>query len=1038
MNICRFSVNRPILIIMCTLILMILGTISLNRLPIDLMPDITYPSITITTYYENAGPQEVESLVTRPIEEAVSAAPGVEKVTSTSSEGVSQVRISLTMGTDMDVAANDIRDRLDRISSRLPEEADRPMIRKYDMASFPIMIIGVSANMDPIQLRKQIDDQIKYRIERLPGVAALDIQGGLNREIHVDLDIDRIKALDLSIDRIISRIKEENINIPAGEITSGNQESMIRIQGEFTSLHELSNMVITVRQGIPILLKDIADIQDSWQKITRIIRIDGRPGVRLAVYKQSGTNTVEVAKAVTKEIQRLNIDIPQIRLNTIIDTSDYIERSIRNVTSSIVYGGALAVLILLMFLRNIGSTAVISISIPISIIATFTLMYFGGFTLNLMTLGGLALGVGMLVDNAIVVLENVFRISETGVLPKEAAITGSEEVLAAITASTLTTFAVFLPLIFVRGISGVMFKQLAWIVSFALACSLIVAITLVPMLSARLIRPKIHANQMKTKQSKGQLIDILNRFLKNIENTYTDILRYSINHPKTVIFCVAFLFCGCIGLIPLIGIEFMPAADESEVRINAEMAVGTKLELMDEAFRKIEAIVEKEVPEIRNTVSYIGGSTWQATGSHTAQMRIALKPISERNRSSEEIASVLRKKLSGVPGVIVRTRAGQGLFLIRIWSGSGERVEIEVRGHDLTTAHQLAEQVKQRIEKIDGITDVQLSLVNGRPEELIVIDRRKAADLKVNASAIAKILETVLSGTQTGYYREQGDEFKILVQGKDSARQRIQDILDLKLINADGRAVVLRNMVTVISQTGPVTIERRDQNRVVVIYSNISGRDLGSILKDVRKELSLIPVPKDFNIVLGGEYEEQQKAFRELMLSFILSLVIVYMVMASLYESLSDPLIVMFSVPFSAIGVILILFLTNTTFNVQSFIGCIMLGGIVVNNAILLVDHINLLQRRDTMQLIDAITEAGKRRLRPILMTATTTILGLFPLALGIGEGGEAQAPMARAVIGGLLSSTLITLILIPVIYAMTKKKQQLSVEVNHQPHSPR
>ena len=1022
MNLPRFAVHRPVLTIMLCLIVIILGSVSFRRLPIDLMPDITYPTLSITTEYENASPEEVEELISRLIEEAMSAVPGVEEVTSVSAEGRSNVRVTFAWGTNLDAAANDIRDRLDRIIPRLPEDAERPRLRKFDLASFPILILGAASNLDPIQMRDIIDNQVKYRIERIPGVASLDVHGGLNREIHVNLNAEKLKALGLPIDQVLNRIEEQNINLPAGSIEQGQMDITIRTPGVYTNLDQLRNTVVAIREKAPIQLNEIATVEDAWEKVTQIVRVNGRPGIRLAVNKQSGKNTVEVATEVLKEIKRINADIPQLHITPIIDTSDYIKRSITNVGTTIFYGGALAVLVLLLFLRNIPSTAIITTTIPISIIATFTLMYFGGFTLNLMTLGGLALGVGMLVDNAIVVLENIHRLRESGEEPEAAAIEGSKEVMAAVIASTITTLVVFLPLIFVRGMAGIMFKQLSYVVSFSLACSLTVALTLVPMLASRVRRSVVPvAGDKQTRQQR--LFQIVGGFFGRLEQRYGNLLSFALNHRMAVLSAAGLLLVASLLLIPLVGVELMPSLDESEVIVNAEMAMGTKLEVLGDTFQKIEGIVKKEVPEIKNTVAYIGGSSWRARGSNAGEMRIALKPVTERKRSSEQIAAALRRKLTFLPGVTVRTRAGQGLFLLRIGTSEGDKVELEVRGHDFEISDALARRVQQVVENVEGITDVKISRETGMPEELILVDRHKAADMKLTILKIAKMLQTALTGTAASYFREAGNEYMIRVKLAEMDKKDLQEILDLSLTNADGEPVILRNVVNAQPRKGPVLIQRKDQERVVYVSANISGRDMGSVLADIQKGLRNIPVPKDFGIVFGGDYEEQQRAFRELMMSFVLALVLVYMVMASLYESLRYPLVVMFSVPLAGIGVIVMLFLTHTTFNVQSFIGCIMLGGIAVNNAILLVDHINLLRRRDQMPLRAAIEEAGRRRLRPILMTATTTILAMTPLALGIGEGGEAQAPMARAIIGGLLSSSLITLVVIPTVYALFERR---------------
>lgn len=1018
MTVSRFAVYRPIFTIMVVLIVVILGGISLSRLPVDLMPDITYPTLSISTSYANASPEEMEEIITRPIEEAVSAVPGVEEVTSLSAEGSSNVRVTFNWGTDLDAASNDIRDRLDRVISRLPDEADRPSLRKFDLASFPILILGAASHLDPIQMRRIIDEQIKYRIERVPGVAALDIWGGLEREVHVNVNPDKIKALGLSLNQILTRIRAANVNLPAGSIDRGNYEVTIRTPGEYGNLDQIRNTIIAERQGVPIPLSEVAEVQDAWQRVTRIARVNGEPGVRLSVNKQSGTNTVQVAKEVLKEMERINEDIPQIKLIAIVDSSSYIQNSIRNVGRAALFGGLLAIAVLLLFLRNIRSTAIIATAIPVSIVAAFGLMHFAGFTLNLMTLGGLALGIGMLLDNSIVVLENIYRLREEGMQRLEAAVKGSEEVTSAIVASTLTTLAVFLPLIFVRGMSGIMFRQLSMVIGFSLICSLATALTVVPMLSGRLLRTS-SIEAFKGESLAQKMFRSTEYAFRSLESAYKSLLHVSLNHRVLATTLVLGALGSCLLLIPLIGTELMPQTDEGEVRIEAEMEVATLLEITDAKLQEIERIVREEVPEVKSLVTSAGGSPWSGSVSHTGNVRISLVPQAERTRSSEEIAQVLRQRFTKIAGMTARVRTSSGMFGMRMMSSGAEKVQVEVRGYDLDVADALAERIGKVISDVPGITDTDISRDTGTPEETIIVDRRKAADMNLTVQQIAEMLQTVLSGSRAGYFRDAGKEYRILVQVKDAESMDLSEILDLTVSSADGNPVVLRNVIQVSPRLGPVRIERSDQERIVTVSANISDRDMGSVIADIREALRSVPVPRDFSIVFGGEYEDQQEAFQELLIGFVLAIILVYMVMACQYESLRDPFVVMFSVPFAAIGVILTLFLSNTTFNVQSYIGCIMLGGIVVNNAILLVDTTNLLRRRDGMALRSAIEEAGRRRLRPILMTAMTTMLGLLPLALGLGEGGEAQAPMARALIGGLMSSTLITLVFVPVVYSL-------------------
>ena len=1021
MSLVQASVKRPVFVVMITLIIMILGGIALWRLPIDLMPDITNPTISISTSYENASPEEIEELITRPIEEAMSAVPGVIEVSSNSTEGRSNVRVTFDWGYDLDAASNDIRDRLDRIIGRLPDDADRPVLRKFDLAAFPILILGASSNLDPVQMRQLIEDEIKYRIERVPGVASLDIWGGLNREIHVDLNPDKIKALGLALNQILDRIRSGNVNIPAGTLDRGNWQVTIRVPGEFDDLNQLRNTVVAMRDGVPVHLSEVADVEDSWEKVRQIARVNGRPGFRLSVNKQSGKNTVEVAEAVLKEIEQVNADLPQIHVIPIIDSSDYIRRSINNVGTAAVFGGLLSVIVLLVFLRNLSSTLVIGIAIPVSIVATFSLMYFGNLTLNLMTLGGLALGVGMLLDNSIVVLENIYRLREEGVEAGKAAVEGTSEVVSAIVASTLTTVVVFLPLVFMRGMAGIMFKQLSFVIGFALLCSMVVAVTLVPMLSARVLRSP---QEMSAGTGwRHRIFRATGAMFRHLEDGYKRILSWALDHRLVVGIIAVSLLAGSLALVPLVGSELMPATDEGEVRIEAEMDVGTRLELTEKKALEIEAILVREVPEMESMVVSVGGG-FGASGSHTAQARVALKPLRERTRSSEDVASALRRKLAGIPGVTIRTRAGEGMGsrMTRMSMGGSERMQVEVRGFDLQTAEELAARVRKELEQVEGITDTRVSREAGTPEDLVVVDRVRAADMKLTVTDVANALQTILSGSSAGNFRDAGDEYRILVKVKDADRRELDELLDQTLLNAEGEPVVLRNVVQVRAQRGPMRVDRKNQERVVYVSANIADRDMGAILKDAQDRMRNVPRPHNFSIVFAGDYEEQQKSNRELLLSLCLALIMVYMVMACQYESLRDPFVVMFAVPLAIIGVVVTLFLTHTTFNLQSYIGCIMLGGIVVNNAIVLVDHTNLLRRRDGMTMRAAIEESGRRRLRPILMTTLTTVLGLMPLALALGEGAEAQAPLARAVIGGLLSATLITLVVIPVVYSLFER----------------
>lgn len=1029
MKLSKQSVRHPIGVTMVMLIVVIFGFVSLYKLPVDLMPDMTFPMISVSATYENASPTEVETLITRPIEQAIAAVSGVEEIESSSSEGRSNVRISFAWGTNLDAATNDVRDRIDRIIKRLPDDIDRPQIRKFDSNAMPIMVLGASSQLDPVKMLDLIENQVKYRIERIDGVASIDVMGGNQREIQVRLDINKIKALKISPEQIISRIRAENINLPAGMIESGNFEIRLRTPGEFQTVEEISRLVVGMNGQQAIRLCDVAEVADHWEKKRSIVRINGVPGVRISVSKQSGANTVNVAKAVKKEVAAINEEIPQLRLTPIVDSSKYITRSINNVSSSAILGGILAVVILQIFLANLASTTIIAIAIPVSIIATFTLMYYFGFTLNIMSLGGVALGIGMLVDNSIVVLENIFRHRENGVPIIEASIEGSNEVAMSILASTLTTVVIFLPLLFVEGVTGVMFKQLAYIVAFSLFCSMVISLTIVPMMTSVFLK-NVVTKEDKAKQKVGLFKRLSDFMVGIILKCQSWALNKVLTYRKMTFFILGCLIAFACSLISLMGTEFMPTADEGEVRVSVELEEGSRLSLVDKTFLKVEDLINKKVPEKEIMFTNVGGG--RASSVNKGDIRVPLKASNERKRSSAQVAAQLRKDLSGIPGTVIRTREGQGMFMLRMGSGS-DKVQLEIRGYDIETADALGAQVAKLMKEVPGITDVKLSREKGVPERTIVIDREKAADQKLTVNAISTFLETMMSGRSAGNLRDGSNEYKILVKATDAEYMKLDEILNMVITNSAGQPVMLRNVARLESKMGPTIIERHNQERILTLSADVEGRSLGFVIKDVQEKIKEIPLPENFAIVMTGDYEDQQEAFMELAFSFVLAIFLVYMVMAIQYESLRDPFIVMTTVPLSVIGVVPILYFTGTTFNVQTFIGCIMLGGIVVNNSILLVDHMNELRRKNPdMDIVDAAKEAASNRCRPILMTASTTILGLVPLALGVGEGGEMQAPMARAVISGLTIATFISLLIIPLIYIEFDKAfgRKKSVEV--------
>ncbi|HHP7233963.1 MAG TPA: efflux RND transporter permease subunit [Desulfobacterales bacterium] len=1020
MNLPHFSVKRPIFTTMVTLILVILGAVSLSRLQIDMLPDIELPTLSIRTDYEGASPEVMERLVTQIVEEIVATVPGVEEIASSSSEGRSTVRVSFVWGTDIDKAAIDVQGKLEDEINELPDDIVRPRVRKFDIASFPIVLLGISSKLDPVALTELVEVQIRYRFARIPGVAQVDLWGGFHREVRVELYPERIKAIGLSLDRVLDAIRDANLDLPAGKIEEGRYEVMLRAPAEFVNLDQIRDTVIIKRDGAAITLGQLGEVKDTYEKLTRIVRVNGERGLRVAIRKQANANTVEVSKRILDEIDAINRAFPQIAIVPVINQGNLIERSIANVARSVLYGGGLAIVVLLFFLRNLRSTIVISLSIPISIVTTFALIYFGGFTLNLMTLGGLALGVGMMVDSSIVVLENIIRRrSEDGETPQAASVNGAREVGPAIVASTLTTLVIFIPLIFVRGVSGILFKEMAAVIIFALVCSLTLALSLVPMLSSRLLTSS-GGLRARTRVSRfGRWAAAAAAISSRLENAYLNLLRWALGHRLTTVLAAVVLLGASLLLLPLIGSEFLPPSDEGEVRVTGEMEIGTRLELVDRQTRLMEAIIDPAVPEVVASVVNVGATGWRADAGAEGEIRLSLVPAKDRKRSNVDIAKDLRRRLEGnVPGMEIRVRAPQGQFLLERLLAGDEGLTVEIRGYELPVLEALALRAEELMADVRGVADVQTSLVAGIPQQEIRVDRYKVSDLGLSVRDVTELLQTAVAGSKAGEYRTEGNAYRILVQLKDAEKLSLDEVLNLTLTTPSGERVALRNLVATEPSRGPILIDRKDQQRRVTVHANIAGRDLGSVAADVQARLNQIPRPVGYDLMVAGNFEEQQKAFRELVVSLVLALVLVYMVLACQYESLRDPLVVMFSVPLAAIGVLVTLFLTNTTLNVQSYIGCIMLGGIVVNNAILLVDQSGRLIG-DGMPAREALVEAGRRRLRPILMTTLTTILGLLPLSLGIGEGADAQAPLARAVVGGLIGSTLITLVLIPVVYAV-------------------
>ncbi len=1021
MSIPRVAIERPVTMFMISAVVVLLGAIAFVKLPVDLLPDITYPSITVRVGYGGVGPAEIEELIVRPLEQSLAAVPGLEQINSTAAEGSGTVRLNFAWGTNLAEAADEVRTRVDRVRGRLPEEADAASVQKFDSAASPIMGIGVEGDFDRVTLRELAETELAQRLERVEGVAAVTVNGGLRRQIHIELSKEKITALDLSVDRVITTLRTENQNTPLGEVKEGDTSYLLRSTGQFQSLEQVRDLVVMTRNSVPVYLRDIAEVKDTTEDLRSFTRINGKSGVRMQVAKQSGKNTVAIAQGLKREIERINREVRSVRLTLLDDQSRFIERSIDSLKEHIYLGSFLVVAIIFIFLRSLRSTLIICTSIPISIIGTFALLYFSGFTLNTMTFGGLALGVGMIVDAAIVVLENVVRHMELGKPRMQAAIEGSEEVWSAILASILTHIAVFVPLLFLSGVSSILFVQLSIVVMFSLAMSLFVAVTIVPVLCSRLL--KLPPPEDQRTGVLGRLYTMSERFFVGVDDRYGRLIRVALHHRPTVFLGAAALTAAAFVILPTIPTELVPQTDEGEVSISARMPTGTRVERAEIVAQQLEEMVRANVPEQTSIISSAGGGGFMGGSASNVNLTVKLTPRSERRRTNDQIATDLRGQLVGVAGTIITTRASGGNQQLTRALGGGNtdsRFAVEIRGEDIAESKRIGTDVVEALKQTEGVANPQLGRDEGRPEMAIRVDRPKAALLGLSVQGVANTIRTNIGGTQAAFYRERGKEFPIIVRLREGDRDRVDSVNDVLISTPQGLVLPAKNLLDLRPQTGPTQIERKNQQRITRVNAELQyGTALGEAVKAVQAKLPEVPVPEGFTVGLGAEVEQQAQAFQQLQVLLVLGVLLVYAVMASQYESLRDPFIVMFSVPVAAIGVVAALKLTSTTFSLQAYIGVIMLAGIVVSNAILLVDYTNILRRRDKMPLREAVELAGRTRLRPIVMTTLTTILGLVPMSLGIGEGAELQAPLARVVIGGLTASTLVTLVLVPSVYTL-------------------
>lgn len=1038
MNISELSVRRGVTFGMVYLIVLGFGLFSLSRLDLDLYPDITFPAVVIITGYTGANPQDVETLITRPIEGAVVSVKGIQEVNSDSKQGASLISLKFDWAQDMQQAETDVRRNLDMIKGFLPTDADEPIVFAFDMSMQPIVMMMITGPYPLDELRRLADDEIAPRLERLEGIAVAEAAGGLERQIRVILDPGRVQAYNLDVNRVVGAVYSENRQEPGGYVEQGTLEFAVQVDGKYQSVAEIGEIVVGSKVGLTgvemIRLRDVAEIEDGFKESRRALEVDGSPAVRMMVRKQSGANTVQAADRVMAALDKVKKDLGgDIEFKVIFNQADYINQSLGNLSTTALAGVLITFLVLLGFLRNIRSSMIVATAIPLSVVATFAVMDQAGMTLNVLSLAGLALSVGMLVDNGIVVLENIFRMREEGRNAWDGAIDGAKAVGMAVTASTLTTVAVFVPVLFVPGIAGVLFKDMAVTICFALLVSLMVARTFIPLSASRLLGTPKASRLLERAGNRTRFI----RF----REAYGRSLDWALAHRWVVGATLAGVLAVTFLLARLLPTEFIMQGDDSFVYISAEAPVDSNLERASGMVAEVVQAIEEVVPasERKMITTDVGTGEGFASifskGVHSGVVRLPLVSPGDRERDKKTIEASIRDALAKIPGLTAKV--GQAFS----FSGTGD-IDVQVRGHDLEVSREIGQALRDRFKAMPDISEATFSMDDQKPQLTVRFDREKMGRLGLSTAAVGQAVSTAFMGRTAARYAEGGDEYDVVVRYGRDHRQDADELRRLPLATPGGKIVPLGNVADIGMELGPVNITRLDQERVTTVSLNLAStyvdaqgkvrnKDFGATIGRVQKTLQDYPWPDGFMYTIGGTAEDFMKSMRYLGLALLVSILLVYMVMASQFESLRQPFIVLFSVPLAGIGVVLAFVLTRSQVDMPALVGAIMLVGIVVNNAIIMIDAAN--QIRDTgVHAKEAIALAGRQRLRPVLMTAMTTIFGMTPMALGIGEGAEAWAGLAKAVIGGLISSTFLTLYVVPTVYTLFAGRHRISAELRN------
>ena len=1037
------AMRNGIAILMASLAIVLLGATSLGRMPIDLFPNLNYPSLQVGTIYKGASAQDIERSVTYPIEKAVSAVANVRYVESRSRQGFSAVTVQFAWGADIDAGLTEVVQRIQAIMSSLPTGIQQPFIVKFDLSNLPVCILTVAGGgLDERALYDLAYNTIEPQIERLPGVASANVDGGKIRQITVNLDRDRLYAKGLSVNEVTRAVNDANFLLPSGDVKLGTFDYNVFTNNQFSVVAPMEDIVVRRTGTTPIRLRDVGRVEDSAETQVSIVRVNGERAVYLRVNKQPGANTVEVVDAVKATMPKLLGVPPGVNVSMSLDQSTYIRQSIENLWHEAAVGSLLAFLVILIFLRSFVSTVIIGIAIPLSLMLTLVAMYFLGQTLNIFTLGGLALAVGRLVDDSIVELENINRhLAMPGTPRRKAVLDAAREVAMPIFVSTITTIVVFLPTVFLEGQSRLLFIPLTFTISFSLFASFLVSRTVTPLLCYHWLRGE-HEARPEGRRRTGWLKARLDRVfawsgsvLDRMDAFYQRQLNWTLDHRKTLIGGILVMLASALAVLPLVGSEFFPESDESQFLIQVRAPVGTRVEETEKIIKRMEGIIQSSTKpeEIKTIVSTIGvpsgrsGLFSRNTGPHTATLQVYLSDPNQRSRKDKQIFDAIRPKIGGqFPGTTYGVQFG-GIVSRVLNSGSDAPIQIEQLGYDLKSARDLGRQVARALQEVPGVSDPFISREENYPQYDIVVDREKAAmaglsQRDIAQAALISLASNVSLNPSIFTDPRTGNQYNLVVQLDEPYRSSSDDLSRLFVIGDGGRPVSLGSVAEVRQGVGPVMIERKYQQRLIKVTAQPTGRDLGAIALDLEDKLKALSLPPGFSFQLAGQIQQQREAFSSLKFTSLLAIILVYMVMASQFRSLLDPFIIMFSVPLGMIGVIWSLFLTRTTLNVTSFMGIIMMVGIVVSNGVLLVEYMNEL-RRHGLGVREAVIQGGRTRLRPILMTSLTTLVGLVPMALGIGTGSEANAPLARAVIGGLAVSTVLTLVLIPTLYLMLEER---------------